>query len=65
MGVLLATLLIAWTLPRADWINYTRSFQARFLILIDYLALIAPFGIALGRLGNYMNHELLGASGYT
>ena len=65
IGVIVATLIIAYWLPRSDWINYPHSFRKRFLILIDYLALIAPFGIALGRLGNYMNHELLGASGYT
>ena len=65
IGVIIATFFIARWLPQSDWINYARSFRERFLILIDHLALIAPFGIALGRFGNYMNHELLGASGYT
>jgi phosphatidylglycerol:prolipoprotein diacylglycerol transferase len=65
MGVVIATLMIAHSLPRSDWIYYANSFRERFLILIDHLAIIAPLGITLGRFGNYMNHELLGISGYT
>jgi phosphatidylglycerol:prolipoprotein diacylglycerol transferase len=48
LGVILAT-----------WL-YARSQQIRFGPLLDFVAPLAPLGLALGRLGNFIGQELWG-----
>ncbi len=39
---------------------FARNRQIRLLPLLDLLAILAPIGIALGRLGNFVNGEIYG-----
>lgn len=48
LGVLLAMLL------------YARSQQLRFFTLMDFIAPLVPIGLGAGRLGNFINQELVG-----
>jgi len=43
----------------AGWF-YCRKYQLPFLILADRIFTVAPLGLALGRLGNFINGELWG-----
>lgn len=45
------------------YFSKTRKYQ--FWNLIDHLAVITPIGLALGRIGNYLNNELYGFSWYS
>ena len=42
---------------------YRRKVGCRFLELTDFIAPLAPLGLAAGRLGNFINAELWGAPG--
>ncbi|PIE00599.1 MAG: prolipoprotein diacylglyceryl transferase [Acidobacteria bacterium] len=42
------------------FLHLHKSKKSDFLTLTDLLAVIAPFGIALGRIGNRLNRELYG-----
>ena len=48
LGVLVAVALFA---RRADW---------RFFQLTDFIAPLVPLGLAAGRIGNFLNAELVG-----
>ncbi|MDD2871323.1 MAG: prolipoprotein diacylglyceryl transferase [Candidatus Gracilibacteria bacterium] len=52
LGVLLAMYL------------FSRKYKLSFLVLADQITLILPIGLGLGRIGNYLNKELLGYSPY-
>lgn len=39
---------------------YARRNNRRFFAVADFIAPLVPFGLALGRLGNFMNGELWG-----
>lgn len=39
---------------------YARRHQRRFFAVADFVAPLVPFGLGLGRLGNFMNSELWG-----
>ena len=51
-GGLLGVLLANWLLARARGLNYAD--------LLDFVAPLAPMGLALGRLGNFIGQELWG-----
>lgn len=57
IGVVLAAAWVARSLPAADG---SRAARVPLLHLLDVLALLAPFGLFLGRLANFVNGELLG-----
>lgn len=39
---------------------FAKSREYKFWNLMDHLAVIAPIGLGLGRIGNYLNNELYG-----
>ena len=43
---------------------FSRQHKESFLTLMDHLAVIAPIWLFLGRIGNFINKELLGLPGY-
>ncbi len=47
------------------WYCAARKMQVPFLQLSDKLVWIVPLGLLLGRIGNYINGELLGLPGYS
>lgn len=44
---------------------YSRVHKKQFLIIADTVTSILPIGLGFGRIGNYINQELLGFSPYT
>lgn len=46
-------------------ILFSRKYHTNFWKIIDELAVIVPVGIGLGRIGNYLNKELLWYAHYT
>jgi phosphatidylglycerol---prolipoprotein diacylglyceryl transferase len=46
------------------WYWAARKMQVSFLQLSDKFVWIVPFGLLLGRIGNYINGELFGLPGY-
>ncbi|MBX3363300.1 MAG: prolipoprotein diacylglyceryl transferase [Phycisphaeraceae bacterium] len=57
IGVLIAAWIVSRGFPRPDG---TREGRTHVLHVLDRLALIAPPGLLLGRLANFVNGELLG-----
>ncbi|MDD5770298.1 MAG: prolipoprotein diacylglyceryl transferase [Candidatus Gracilibacteria bacterium] len=53
LGVILATFI------------FSRNYKINFWKIIDELAVIVPIGLGAGRIGNYLNKELLGFTNYT
>ncbi|MDD3793565.1 MAG: prolipoprotein diacylglyceryl transferase [Candidatus Gracilibacteria bacterium] len=45
-------------------IIFSKKYKIGFLKLADQITLVLPIGLGLGRIGNYLNKELLGYSGY-
>ncbi len=45
-------------------ILYSLVHKKSFLIIADHVTSILPIGLGLGRIGNYLNKELLGFSPY-
>ncbi|MFK7779762.1 MAG: prolipoprotein diacylglyceryl transferase [Candidatus Gracilibacteria bacterium] len=43
---------------------FSNKYKTSFLKLADQVTLVLPIGLGLGRIGNYLNNELLGYSGY-
>lgn len=43
----------------AMWL-FARKFKHRWLEVTDFIAPLVPLGLASGRIGNFINHELLG-----
>ncbi|MGE4443442.1 MAG: prolipoprotein diacylglyceryl transferase [Candidatus Altimarinota bacterium] len=46
-------------------ILFAKKYKINFWKIIDELAVIVPVGIGLGRIGNYLNKELLGYANYS
>lgn len=46
-------------------ILFSKKYRVNFWKIIDELAVIVPVGIGLGRIGNYLNKELLWYANYT
>ena len=44
---------------------FSHSIKKKFLDVIDHVVWVIPIGLGLGRIGNYLNRELLGLPGYT
>lgn len=44
---------------------YTLRHRQPFLLVADQVTSILPIGLGLGRIGNYLNGELLGFAPYT
>lgn len=44
---------------------FSRMHKKPFLIVADHLTSVLPIGLGLGRIGNYLNKELLGFSPYS
>lgn len=44
---------------------YTLRYRKSFLLVADQVTSILPIGLGLGRIGNYLNGELLGFAPYT
>ncbi len=49
----------------AELFVYSRVHKKQFLVIADTVTSILPIGLGLGRIGNYINQELLGFSSYT
>ena len=58
LGVILAMVLFAWRRPHLA--NGSAPAAGRFWALADFVAPLVPLGLALGRLGNFINGELWG-----
>jgi len=58
LGVILAMLLFAW--QRRHLASGAEQVSLRFWALADFVAPLVPLGLALGRLGNFINGELWG-----
>lgn len=43
---------------------FARMHKKTFLIIADHITSVLPIGLGLGRIGNYLNKELLGFSPY-
>ncbi len=65
IGVIAATVWIAYRFPSGGFIQSYTDKKSQLLHLLDTLAVVAPLGIALGRLANYLNGELYGYSPYS
>lgn len=48
----------------AMWL-FSRIHRKSFLIIADHVTSVLPIGLGLGRIGNYLNRELLGFSPYS
>lgn len=46
------------------WIITARKIHKPFLVVADKMVWIIPIGLFFGRIGNYINGELLGMAGY-
>ena len=46
------------------WYIAAQKIKKPFLTVVDKLVWIVPIGLFFGRIGNYINSELLGLPGY-
>lgn len=61
-GAMVGLVLAAWRISRGWKDDTGRTFgRCSVLHVTDIVALLAPFGVLLGRLANFVNGELLGA----
>ncbi|USN57564.1 MAG: prolipoprotein diacylglyceryl transferase [Candidatus Peribacteria bacterium] len=61
VGALIAVSLFLWFhKPKTNASTLQRFNASTFFALTDMMAAIAPFGIMLGRIGNWLNRELYG-----
>ncbi len=47
------------------WYLAAKKIQKPFLDVADKIVWIVPIGLFFGRIGNYINGELLGMAGYS
>jgi len=48
-----------------SWHIASNKLKTSFLEIADKLVWIVPIGLFFGRIGNYINGELMGVPGYT